>query len=195
MLRYLLILMVLLKMTPHPLCAQEKEALPLVSMEMSDVSLQVVMAELERQTGMFFSYDSSLFNEIHNVSFSAHEESFSYSLKRLFSNLPIVYRITGRIVILKRKPLQYTISGFVRDSVSYKNLIKAAVTDSVYGKEVETNSFGFYSLTLPAGKVHLKARFSGFNSEETTFVLTRDTLLDFPLGAIDYSDRYLTNTK
>ena len=109
---------------PLPLLA---DPTPTVTLDMKRVPLQDILLEIEKQTGLFFSYESSMLKEFRHVSLTARDESLSYCLKRLFEPLPLVYRITGRYVILKRKPRQYTISGFVRDSVSYESLIAATV--------------------------------------------------------------------
>ena len=94
------------------------EPTPTVTMDKRQVPLLEILQELEKQTGIFFSYESSLLDEFPKISFKAQDESLSYCLRRLFSTLPLTYRQTGQIVILKRKPRLYTISGFVRDSVS-----------------------------------------------------------------------------
>lgn len=108
---------------------------PTVTLDMKRVSLQDILLEIEKQTGLFFSYESSMLKEFRHVSLTARDESLSYCLKRLFEPLPLVYRITGRYVILKRKPRQYTISGFVRDSASYESLIAATVVERSSGKD------------------------------------------------------------
>jgi outer membrane receptor for ferrienterochelin and colicin len=163
--------------------AQLSESTPAVTLEMYNVPALDMFMELEKQTGMFFSYESSLIGDIPAVSLKAQEESLSYCLKRLFASLPITYRITGQYVILKRKPRQYTISGFVRDSASYESLINAAVQDGLSGKGSVSNSYGFYSLTLLAGKVTLRSSYVGYKTYEITLLLDKDTLVDIPLIA------------
>lgn len=130
---------------PLPLLA---DPTPTVTLDMKRVPLQDILLEIEKQTGLFFSYESSMLKEFRHVSLTARDESLSYCLKRLFEPLPLVYRITGRYVILKRKPRQYTISGFVRDSVSYESLIAATVVERSSGKGSVSNNYGFYSITV-----------------------------------------------
>ena len=100
------------------------------------------------------------------VSLSVRDESLSYCLKRLFSPLPIIYRVTGQYIILKRKPRQYTISGFVRDSASYESLLGASVLVKSSRGGTMSNNYGFYSLILPPGKVRLRASYVGFKAME-----------------------------
>lgn len=156
---------------------------PSVTLDMKQVPLQDILLELEKQTGIFFSYESSMLKDYQSVSLTAHDESLSYCLKRLFAPLPIVYRITGQYVILKRKPALYTISGFVRDSASYESLIGASVLNHVSGKGTVSNNYGFYSITLPPGKVILHSSYVGYEAKDIVLELTRDTLVDLPLKA------------
>ncbi|MDR3141809.1 MAG: TonB-dependent receptor [Tannerellaceae bacterium] len=163
--------------------AQLSESTPAVTLEMYNVPALDMFLELEKQTGIFFSYESSLIGDIPPVSLKVKDEPLSYCLKRLFASLPIAYRITGQYVILKRKPRQYTVSGFVRDSASYESLINAAVQDGMSGKGSVSNSYGFYSITLPAGKVKLRSSYVGYKTYEITLTLDKDTLVDIPLTA------------
>ncbi len=45
---------------------------------------------------------------------------------------------------------KYTVNGYVRDSVSGESIISATIT--IDGKAVNSNQYGFYSLTLPEGE-------------------------------------------
>jgi len=157
--------------------------IPPVTIDMHHVELADILTELEKQSGLFFSYESSLLKDLPKVTLTAKEESFSYCLKRLFASLPLTYRVTGQYVILKPQPKSYTISGFVRDSASYESLISATVVDRHSGRGTTTNSYGFYSITLPAGPVSLYSSYVGFGSKEISFELTGDTLVDLPLSA------------
>ena len=82
------------------LYAQMPEPTPTVTLDMRQVPLLDILMELEKQTGLFFSYESSLLKELPEVSLSVRDESLSYCLKRLFSPLPIIY---GAIYHLKAK--------------------------------------------------------------------------------------------
>lgn len=164
--------------------SQRPDPTPPVTLSMRNVPLQEILLEIEKQTGVFFSYESSMLAEFPEVSLSVKNESLSYSLERLFSSLPVIYRFTGKNIILKRKPLQFTISGFVRDSASYESLLNASVFDKVSGIGATSNNYGFYSITLPPGKVRLRCSYVGYEPKEITINLARDTLVDIPLTGI-----------
>lgn len=163
--------------------AQVPESIPALTVDMQHVPLLHILSELEKQTGLFFSYESSLVDEYRDVSLTVREADLQNCLKRLFAPLPLSWQVTGRYIILKRALRQYTISGFVRDSSSYESLIAASVMDELSGKGVVTNNYGFYSLTLLAGKIRLSTSYVGFEPATMTFELTKDTLIDLPLKA------------
>lgn len=157
---------------------------PTITLDMRQVPLSHLLLEIEKQTGLFFSYESSMLKDCPEVSFTAHDEPLSYCLKRLFADLPVVYRITGQYIILKRRPRLYTISGFVRDSASYESLIGATVLERASGKGSVSNNYGFYSITLPPGRVTLSSSYVGYEAGAVTLMLTKDTLMDLPLKAM-----------
>lgn len=76
---------------------------------------------------------------------------------------------------------KFTISGTVKDATSGEALIGAAVFADEVKKGANTNTYGFYSLTLPAGKYTLLVRFIGMDELVKTIDLKADTKLDFEL--------------
>ncbi len=75
----------------------------------------------------------------------------------------------------------YTISGVVSDKSSGETLISAIVMDENSGKGVATNTYGRYSLTLPAGNVKLRITYVGYQTYEETFDLTANRVLNVTL--------------
>lgn len=161
-----------------------EEPTPTVTLNMRHVPLQDILQELEKQAGIFFSYESSMMEEYQRVSITVRDESLSFCLKKLFTPLSIVYHQTGHNVILKRKPRLYTVSGFVRDSASFESLINATVLEEYTGKGATTNNYGFYSLTLSPGVVKLSSSFVGYEKLSIDLVLTKDTMIDLPLKSV-----------
>ena len=77
---------------------------------------------------------------------------------------------------------RYTISGYVRDSVSTENMIGAIVRNKINTAGTSTNSFGFYSLTLPEGEVELIYSYVGYNTKTISLNLRRDTVINVRLS-------------
>lgn len=57
---------------------------------------------------------------------------------------------------------RYTISGSVMDAVSHETLLGATLYEEGSGLGAATNEYGFYSLTLPAGRVKLEISYVGY---------------------------------
>ncbi|WP_369979505.1 TonB-dependent receptor domain-containing protein [Parabacteroides segnis] len=155
-----------------------------VTLNMQKVSVREILDEIQKQTGVTFSYESSLLSGLQKTTFRADDEALADCLTRLFANLPVVYKMTGNVVVLKRKPKQVTVSGFVRDKRSAESLIGASVYDVNSRLGAASNNFGFFSLTLPAGKVKIQASYIGYGSQLYDLAeLNKDTILTIDLTA------------
>ena len=76
-----------------------------------------------------------------------------------------------------------TISGFLREGATGETLIGA----NIYVKEnpalgTSSNTYGFYSLTLPRGRYTLVYSYLGFDDAERTIELTQDAKIDIALS-------------
>jgi hypothetical protein len=78
---------------------------------------------------------------------------------------------------------KYTISGFVRDSLSRETLIGASVTVKGESKGANSNAYGFYSLTLPSGKYVFSASFVGYLPQEFEVDLSENLSFNISLFA------------
>lgn len=75
----------------------------------------------------------------------------------------------------------FTIKGFVKDSKTGEALLFAHCYDSLSNKVTLTNTEGFYSLTLPKGKIILVASYIGYQSTIQEIILTKDTTIQIEL--------------
>ena len=74
---------------------------------------------------------------------------------------------------------KYTISGYMSDQESGEKLIGANIFEknSLVGNV--SNTYGFYSLTLPAGEVDIEVSYIGFANQQLQFNLNKDTTINF----------------
>ena len=109
------------------------------------------------------------------------------ALRQTFDGSGLTWQQRGRNVVLKAVPAsqqtaparRVTLSGHITDSASGETLIGAGVLSGRTG--AATNEFGFYSLTLPAGRHRLQAAYLGYDQQVLELDLQRDTTLDFAL--------------
>ncbi|MFR2617120.1 TonB-dependent receptor domain-containing protein [Parabacteroides goldsteinii] len=154
----------------------------MVTLNMQKASVREILDEIQKQTGVTFSYESSLLSGLQKTTFRADDEALTDCLTRLFANLPVVYKMTGNVVVLKRKPKQVTVSGFVRDKRSAESLIGASVYEAHSRVGTASNNFGFFSLTLPLGDITIRSSYIGYTSHQHILNgLERDTVLTIEL--------------
>jgi hypothetical protein len=68
----------------------------------------------------------------------------------------------------------YTISGYIKDGSNGEVLIGATVYVNEIGKGTITNTYGYYSLTLPEGGYTISYSYIGFNSTTQKIELNKD---------------------
>jgi len=76
----------------------------------------------------------------------------------------------------------YTISGYITEAGSGESLIGAAIYDSLSGRGCYSNEYGYYSLSLPAGEVLLRAQYAAHEPFRKAYHLVADTSLDIALA-------------
>ena len=76
---------------------------------------------------------------------------------------------------------RYTVSGKIADSLTNETLINASVFDAKTQDGSYTNEYGFYSLSLPEGKIKLEFSHIGYKSKIHSFQLSSDTTLHVSL--------------
>lgn len=83
--------------------------------------------------------------------------------------LLVVY--TCLLVLPALAQQRYTISGYVRDSTSGESLIGASIALKGTNSGVQTNTYGFYAITLPPGEYTFVFSYIGYEQQEHTIQL------------------------
>ena len=104
-----------------------------------------------------------------------------YSRKLLLVWLWVLLSPWCAAVAQNAKPT-HTISGYITDLKSRETLLGASVYDAATMKGSVTNNFGYYTLKLVEGPVHLRASFVGFDPYEAVFDLRQDTVINIALN-------------
>ncbi|HVI43804.1 MAG TPA: TonB-dependent receptor [Chitinophaga sp.] len=84
-------------------------------------------------------------------------------------SLPILWLLI--LVCSLANAQRYTLSGYVRDSTNGESLPGATIQVLGGSAGVQTNSYGFYSLTLPAGDYTITYSFLGYETKQWQFSL------------------------
>lgn len=78
---------------------------------------------------------------------------------------------------------RYTLSGYIEDAESGEKLLAATVFEKTTASGTISNTFGFYSLTLPAGTYEIQFSYIGFQTQIITVVLDKNVNQNISLGA------------
>ncbi len=92
----------------------------------------------------------------------------------------------GFLLLLFSLPLaaqqKFTVSGTVKDSASGESIIGAIVSIKSIPAGTATNTYGFYSLTVPAGNDSLTVSFTGYQTKTIAIDLNKDQQLNVELS-------------
>lgn len=172
----------------------------LISLHMEQEPMRKVLIEIEGQCGYSFSYNSRLLDEEELVTIHVEKDSLAHVLQILFAGRKLSFRLLEQQIVLKRSrrlkveevtgmqtesphPLavQFTISGFVKDSRTGEVLIGATITIPGGAEGTITNNYGFYSLTLREAVDHLICSYVGYGQRIFPLSHTRDQIMHFAM--------------
>jgi hypothetical protein len=74
---------------------------------------------------------------------------------------------------------KFSITGYIKDSLSSENLIGATVSFNGQQKGVSSNGYGFYSITLPEGQYLISVSYVGYLTKFAAITLDRNINLNF----------------
>jgi hypothetical protein len=78
-------------------------------------------------------------------------------------------------------PIKYTISGYISDKETGERITGSIIQDSITNAYAISNTYGFYSITLPKGEVRLKYSYQGYNQESAILNLITNIESDIQL--------------
>ena len=76
-----------------------------------------------------------------------------------------------------------TLSGYVRDAANGENIISATIYIKEVSQGAQTNGYGFYSITVPAGTYTVIYSYVGYQSRIETLTLTQSTSVNTELSS------------
>ena len=103
------------------------------------------------------------------------------SLKFFYSSILTVWILFFTILQVEAQENKVTLSGHIKDQTSGENLPSATVGIVELKRGVNTNNFGFYSISVPKGKYTVKISYLGFETQLLTVDLNADKQLNVDL--------------
>ncbi|WP_430811253.1 MULTISPECIES: TonB-dependent receptor [unclassified Carboxylicivirga] len=152
-----------------------------VNLSSENVSTHDFLGDIEQQTGIVFSYSNQLcFQD--SISLMQLSGTVREILDALFSNCPAGYIVRGNKVIIQVQDdgdRKFVIKGYVLDRQSREALIQANIYEPDLLLGTVSNNFGFFSIAMPRGFVHLSSSYVGYKNAHHYMQLEKDTVLYF----------------
>jgi hypothetical protein len=173
------------------LCQAQPAASPLsqpIRLANPNGTLGSVLAEISQQTRLTFGYSNDMVAAATPVKAPAGAQTVKSVLDAVLSARGLTYTLLDQQIIIRKKPAakpnKVTLSGYVRDAATGENLIGVAVFQPGTGLGTATNTYGFYSLTLPAAdSVRLLVSYLGYEPARWTTTGAENVRHDFGLQA------------
>lgn len=163
--------------------AQSLLDMPVDSFRAEQLSLEAALYDLSQQASVEFSFTNELLPP-GQVSVTIQDKSLREALSKLLQGTPLAFRELGAQIVIYLPPdLMYTLNGILRDSVSGEPLINANVLEKISGRGTASNEYGYYSITLPAGPVHLTYSYVGYEDHSVQLYLQQNQRIDQNLRA------------
>jgi len=170
-----------------------QESDPLITFSVNNEKLSSVLKIITDLSGKEFSYNPGKI-PVDTLISAAYKDQTLISILKELSGYGFSYKLMDKHIILRKKkgrtanalskPEYYTLSGFARDRLSGEVLIGASVGNPEQGLGAAANAYGYYSLTLPAGKYDIVCSYVGYEGYSTNIDLSKNTEFDFLLNQI-----------
>ena len=157
-----------------------------------------VLQEISKAGNINFSYNPQNIPVETPVTIHAHKKTIRSILEAILDKNGIqFFPLENQVVLKKRNDLpgsasvdisssrkSYSISGFLKEQSSGEMMIGANVYVRGTSLGTTSNSYGFYSLTLPAGNYYLVISFIGYKEVVREIQLTEDIKFSVDLEEI-----------
>ena len=160
-----------------------------ISIEVHDQPLGEVIKQISEKGDILFSYNPQSIPINKKITVVARNTSLSKIFDMVFTANSIDYTVSEKQVILKfheketsdnpdtkvQQSRTFTISGYIRDKSSGEAIIGANIYDPASFRGTTSNSYGFYSLSLPEGEYRITNSFVGYTPVYHQFELHKNT--------------------
>lgn len=100
------------------------------------------------------------------------------TIRLLLTLLPLMLFLPN---LMAQTAKRFTVSGYVRDAASGEVLINATINAMPSGVTVQSNAYGYFTISLPAGKHSLTATYTGFGFFTKDIDVTENSTLNISM--------------
>lgn len=177
-----LLMTVLAILLPWSAMAQQQK----VTIHLSNVKVQEVFKEINKQSGLDFIYSAEQLEQLGLVTLNVQNQTVDSALSRLFTGTGFTYKFTDKTVVVRKetkkakKVVQQIISGKVRDTEG-NPLPGVTVIVNELKMGTSTDQEGKYHITVPLEK-NFSLAFSFIGMETKTIKYTGKNTIDVTLN-------------
>lgn len=175
-----------------------------ISIQIKDKPLALVIDTIGQMAEIHFSYNPQNIAVDKKISIRAANKPVKEILDELFKKKGIVYMIVENQVVLKpvksspelpvnekkaenKSKTRHCISGFIKDKSTGEALIGAIIYIQGSSTGAFTNTYGYYSLTIPEGNYTLAISFMGYIPFIQNIELNKDLFVSAELSENKFS--------
>lgn len=184
-------LVLLLLLMANSVLGQQVDLSKKVTLQGNNQTIEQILLAIGSQSDLAFSYSKKSINAGREISIHAENLTVNHVLTELQEKAGIEYVIVEQQIVLKPIKIQktkqaprierHTLSGYVKDKKTGENLMGATVFITGSGQGTITNEFGFFSLSMPAGKYHVEFSYIGYQRIRKSINLNKNERLELAL--------------
>lgn len=133
----------------------------------------IVLLELLSDQHVNLAYSSDLMPKT-RVEITARSKTVHQVLRSIQQQAGVRFKLSRGVILLSFRQKMYTLSGIVKNSQTGEVLIGASILINRGTTGTITNTYGFYSLTLPTATYTLSFRFIGYQPLEKEIILDKN---------------------
>ena len=166
--------------------AQQKPLDYIITVKYNKTPLPEVLADLQKRYHIEFTYANNEVMQKQTVTVNIAGKTAKVIFDQIFSPLGISYYQVGGTIVLKsdkkdksspekeksrKQGKMITLSGFIYEKGSLETMPSASVYIPELKYSTQTNTYGFYSLTIPEGEYSVEYSFVGYTKTVETLSL------------------------
>ena len=190
--KYCLVLMAVMLLMSHFSFSQNLEKR--ISVSIKNKTLKKAILKIEKKSNISFSFNSNLNNLKNRITYSAENKTIKQILDDILPENNLKYIVVeDHLVFKKLKNLQtdfkakkFVLSGYIKDKKNGETIIGANIFSDSAEYGTISNTYGFYSLTLPEGEYVFHFSFIGYQNINKKIELTKDIDLSLDLDEINF---------
>ncbi len=166
-----------------------------ISLHIKNKPLSEVLDKIESSSGIKLSYSSQVVPVDERVNLDVESKPVRQILTDLLSKWDITFILVEDHVVLKKQKTNedagssanqtnYTISGYIKDLRTGECLIGASIYAKGTNYGAVSNAYGFFSLSIPAGKYTLTGSFIGYEPIVQQINLSGSLMLKIDLDPV-----------